>query len=245
MMLTYKGYTAHIKIDPEAETICGQVVDIKDVVTFEGKTVKEAKREFYKSIDTYLAFCEELGQKPDKPFSGKVAFRTTPDTHRAIYLAATEAGKSINAWMEETLRESAERAVTRTTNQNPQLSSEKSGQAKRQRLNQTYQTIDRLRDAVKPYLKTDEGDTFNLFLATGGMLLKELDAVQPYLKNQEPDTIVQFITAIVPFVKNKELMATEQEEAVEDSLWGWAGELLEPEDLIGDTEDMPGYVTES
>ncbi len=243
MMLTYKGYTAYIKIDPEAETICGQVLDIKDVVTFEGKTVKETKQEFYKSIDTYLAFCEELGQKPDKPFSGKLPFRTTPDTHRAIYLAATEAGKSINAWMEETLRKSAEQAVNRTTNQNPQLSSEKSGQARKQRLDQTYQAIDRLRDAVKPYLKTEEGDTFIQFLVTVGMLLKGLNGVQPYLKNEEPDTIVQFITAIMPFLKNKELMAMEQEETAEDLLWGWAGELLESEDLIFDTED--DYVTES
>jgi len=36
-------------------------------------------------------------------YSGKLPYRTTPDIHRKIYLAATKAGKSINAWMDEVL----------------------------------------------------------------------------------------------------------------------------------------------
>jgi predicted HicB family RNase H-like nuclease len=46
-------------------------------VTFKGKTVEEARQEFYNSVDDYLAFCEDLGEEPDKPFSGKLRFRTT------------------------------------------------------------------------------------------------------------------------------------------------------------------------
>jgi predicted HicB family RNase H-like nuclease len=110
-MLTYKGYTAEIKVNVEAGMLQGRVLDIKDSITFEGKTVEEAKQEFHKSVDAYLKFCKELGQEADKPFSGKLPFRTTPEIHRAIYLAAAQAGKSINAWMEEVLKESAENAI--------------------------------------------------------------------------------------------------------------------------------------
>jgi len=110
-MLTYKGYTAQIEVDTENGILFGRVLDIKDVITFQGKTVEEARQAFYDSVDDYLEFCEELGEKPDKPFSGKLPFRTTPEYHRQIFIAATKAGKSINAWMEEVLADAATRGI--------------------------------------------------------------------------------------------------------------------------------------
>ena len=76
-MMTYKGYSANLEVDVEAGIIFGRVLDINDVVTFKGKTVEEARQEFHKSVDDYLAFCEDLGEEPDKPFSGKLPFHTT------------------------------------------------------------------------------------------------------------------------------------------------------------------------
>jgi len=110
-MMTYKGYTAEIEVDIEAGILFGRVIDIKDVVTFKGKTVEEVRAEFHNSVDDYLAFCEELGEEPDKPFSGKLPFRTTPDRHRKIFVAAKKAGKSINAWMDEVLVVAADKAI--------------------------------------------------------------------------------------------------------------------------------------
>ncbi|MEI6380229.1 MAG: type II toxin-antitoxin system HicB family antitoxin [Cyanobacteriota bacterium ELA615] len=100
---TYKGYTGKFEIDLEDNLIYGVVIDIKDVITFEGKTIDEVISAFHESVDDYLEFCLQLGQQPDKSFSGKLPFRTTPENHRKIFLAATKAGKSINAWMEEVL----------------------------------------------------------------------------------------------------------------------------------------------
>ncbi len=96
-------YTASIEVDVEAGILFGRVLDINDVVTFKGKTVDEARAEFYKSVDDYLTFCGDLGEEPDKPFSGKLPFRTTPENHRKIFIAAKKTGKSINAWMDEIL----------------------------------------------------------------------------------------------------------------------------------------------
>lgn len=110
-MMTYKGYTASIEVDVEAEILFGRVLDIKDVVTFKAKTIDEARQEFYNSVDDYLAFCEELGEEPDKPFSGKLHERTTPEHHRKIFIAAKKAGKSINTWMDEVLTVAADKAI--------------------------------------------------------------------------------------------------------------------------------------
>jgi predicted HicB family RNase H-like nuclease len=103
MIFSYKGYTGEVEIDGEADVLAGHVVDIQDVVTFEGETVAEVKQAFRDSIDDYLDFCQELGQKANKPFSGKLAFRTTPEHHRQFYILAKNSGKSVNTWMDETL----------------------------------------------------------------------------------------------------------------------------------------------
>lgn len=81
-MLNYKSYVGQMEVDDEAGIIFGRVLDIRDVVTFKGETVNQAKRAFQESIDYYLSFCDEIGQKPDKPFSGKLPFRTAPERHR-------------------------------------------------------------------------------------------------------------------------------------------------------------------
>lgn len=106
-MFTYKGYTGHLEIDADAGILFGRVLDIKDVITFQGETIEEARQAFQDSVDDYLEFCIELGESPDKPFSGKLPFRTTPKIHRQITIAATTQGKSINSWMEEVLAQAA------------------------------------------------------------------------------------------------------------------------------------------
>jgi predicted HicB family RNase H-like nuclease len=110
-MFQYKGYTGEIEIDIENGMLCGRVIDIKDVVTFKGTTVTDARREFEESVDDYLEFCAELGEEPDKPFSGKLPFRTSPEHHRKIFIASKKVGKSINAWMDETLVKAAEQII--------------------------------------------------------------------------------------------------------------------------------------
>ncbi|WP_460207293.1 type II toxin-antitoxin system HicB family antitoxin [Scytonema sp. NUACC21] len=80
---------------------------IRDVITFKGTRADKVCQEFHKSVDDYLAFCEELGEEPDKPLFGKLPFRTTSENHQKIFTAAKKSGKSINAWMDEVLTNAA------------------------------------------------------------------------------------------------------------------------------------------
>lgn len=110
-MLNYKGYIGQLEVDEEAGIIFGRVLDIRDVVTFKGETVAEAKQAFQDSVDDYLEFCQEIGLEADKPFSGKLPFRTTSENHRKLFIAAKKAGKSINAWMDEILIKAADELI--------------------------------------------------------------------------------------------------------------------------------------
>jgi predicted HicB family RNase H-like nuclease len=102
-MMEYKGYAAKVEFDDEAEIFHGEVIGIKDVVTFQEKTAKEIKKAFRESVDDYLAFCKDRGEAPDKPFTGKFVVRISPELHRKIYMSAKLSNESINAWLNEKL----------------------------------------------------------------------------------------------------------------------------------------------
>jgi len=74
-MMNYKGYIGKAEYDDEAETFYGEVIGLRDVVTFKGSSVKEMQKSFRESIDDYLAFCERMGKTPDVPASGRLILR--------------------------------------------------------------------------------------------------------------------------------------------------------------------------
>lgn len=107
--MEYKGYQATVSFDDEAQIFHGEVIDTRDVITFQGKSVDELSQAFHDSVDDYLEFCAKRGEKPSKPFSGKFLVRIKPETHRRVYAMALASGKSINAWVEETLARETDR----------------------------------------------------------------------------------------------------------------------------------------
>lgn len=102
-MIEYGGYRAVVRLDDDAGFFHGEVIDTRDVITFQGTSVAELHRAFKDSVEEYLAVCAERGRNPDKPYSGKVALRLTPALHRAATAAAQAANKSLNAWLAETV----------------------------------------------------------------------------------------------------------------------------------------------
>lgn len=104
-MMKYKGYTGHVEYDDEAKIFHGEVLGIKDVVTFQGTTVDEIERAFRDSVDDYLAFCEERGEEPDRPFSGKFNLRISPDLHAKLSIAAQLHGESLNNYIAKMLQQ--------------------------------------------------------------------------------------------------------------------------------------------
>ncbi len=103
-MMEYKGYDGKVEFDDEARIFHGEVIDTRDVITFQERSVDELKTAFQDSIDDYLAFCKQRGEEPNKPFSGQFVTRIPPELHRQVNLAARISGKSLNAWVAEQLQ---------------------------------------------------------------------------------------------------------------------------------------------
>lgn len=67
MVFEYKGYTGVPELDLEAGILFGRVIGLRDGITFQGETVPEAIQAFRDSVDDYLEFCAQRGEKPEKP----------------------------------------------------------------------------------------------------------------------------------------------------------------------------------
>ncbi|MBX3575787.1 MAG: type II toxin-antitoxin system HicB family antitoxin [Rhizobiaceae bacterium] len=115
-MKLYKGYAGSIEFDDEDRVFYGRILGLRDIVTFEAETADDLVKAFHDSVDDYLAFCKERGVEPQKPYSGKLALRTTPEIHALLTQAASSDGKSINQWISDTLADvAAKRVATGTT----------------------------------------------------------------------------------------------------------------------------------
>ena len=97
--MEYNGYHAVVTFDDEVGILHGEVIDTRDVITFQGKSVDELRQAFRDSVEEYLKICAERNREPDKPFSGRVVLRMEPEIHRAVVTAAKTGGVSLNSWI--------------------------------------------------------------------------------------------------------------------------------------------------
>ena len=103
-MMKYKGYIGHVEYDDEAKIFHGEVVGLRDVITFQGRSVEDLERSFKDSIEDYLNWCKERGEKPEKTFSGTFNLRIPPELHAKLALHAKTIGISLNSYVTEKLR---------------------------------------------------------------------------------------------------------------------------------------------
>ena len=103
--MKYKEYLASVTYDDEAKIFHGEVINTKDVITFQGKSVHELEKAFKDSIEDYVEWCESEGAAPEKPYSGKFNIRISPELHRAISLASSRQRLSLNSFVEKALKD--------------------------------------------------------------------------------------------------------------------------------------------
>jgi predicted HicB family RNase H-like nuclease len=114
-MMQYQGYSAHVLFDDENDLFHGEVLGIRDVVTFQGRSVAELHKAFKESVDDYLDFCRRRGESPEKPVSGRFVLRISPRLHQELCIAAGKSGQSLNAWIASQLEKEVGSALPRAS----------------------------------------------------------------------------------------------------------------------------------
>ena len=80
----YKGYHGRAEYHDGDTFYNGELVGIRDTITFVGKTPQELQKAFKESVDDYINWRQERGKEPNKPFSGNFMVRMTPELHRSL-----------------------------------------------------------------------------------------------------------------------------------------------------------------
>lgn len=103
-IMCYKEYCGFFDYDPEADIFHGELLNLADVVTFQGRSIDELKAALADSVEDYLDFCAQKGKTPEKPYSGRFNVRLDPELHQRIALQAAHTGKSLNGWIADALQ---------------------------------------------------------------------------------------------------------------------------------------------
>jgi predicted HicB family RNase H-like nuclease len=102
-VMTVDGYNAKIEYDPEIDMFRGEILGLTGGADFYGKTPKELRTEFKKSLTLFLAVCKEKRIEPRRNYSGKFNLRISPELHERLAMAAQVEGKSINTLAQEAI----------------------------------------------------------------------------------------------------------------------------------------------
>ena len=70
-MIEYKGYIGHFSFDEKTNLFYGKVANTHDLITFQGKSVKETHFAFQDAINEYIDWCKKHRKNHEKPFFTK------------------------------------------------------------------------------------------------------------------------------------------------------------------------------
>jgi predicted HicB family RNase H-like nuclease len=101
MPLSYKGYQGEVVFEDGSLIIT--LLHIDDIIIGECTDSRKVEQVFKDLVDDYLVTCKELGKDPCKQFKGSFNVRMTPERHRDAVMAASRAGKSLNAWVADAI----------------------------------------------------------------------------------------------------------------------------------------------
>ena len=102
--MSYKGYYGSVEFSDDDNVFYGRIIGINDRITYEGDNVKSLRKDFKEAVDEYLEICSQLGKKPEKVYKGTFNIRITPALHKQLALYSASTGKTLNATVEEAIR---------------------------------------------------------------------------------------------------------------------------------------------
>ena len=111
--MSHQGYTARIDFDDRDGIFVGRLLGIRHLISFHADNVGGLRSAFHAAVQDYLDDCAAQGVSPEKPASGKLLLRVSPQVHAQALVASQAAGMSLNQWVGEALQRAIEAAGER------------------------------------------------------------------------------------------------------------------------------------
>ena len=96
-------YQAKIEYDADLDLFRGEILGLNGGADFYGKSPKELRAEFRKSLHIFLDVCKEKNIEPRRNYSGKFNLRIPVELHEKLAIVAEAEGKSLNTLAHEAL----------------------------------------------------------------------------------------------------------------------------------------------
>jgi len=103
----YKGFQGAVEYD--AGVLFIRLLHITDAVSTTCDAASEVEHAFRELVDDYVETCREIGAEPNRPFKGSFNVRIKPALHRDAAMTAAANEMTLNAWIEQAVREKLER----------------------------------------------------------------------------------------------------------------------------------------
>jgi predicted HicB family RNase H-like nuclease len=103
-LIEYKGYSGTVEYSDTDTILHGKVLGIRSLLSYEGNSVDELRRDFEDVINDYLETCTEEGTAPEKPYKGSFNVRVSPEVHRALAVYALAHEQTLNSTVEEAIK---------------------------------------------------------------------------------------------------------------------------------------------
>ena len=102
-ILTYKDFIGSVHFNADDEIFFGKIEGINDLVTFEGKSVKDIQQSFKEAVNDYIDICEKNNIQMYKSYKGSFNIRVTPILHKKAVEKALLLGIPLNQLVQNAL----------------------------------------------------------------------------------------------------------------------------------------------
>lgn len=104
-MMEHRGYYGTVEFSENDNVLYGKVVGISGLISYEGLSIQDLRKDFQRAVDDYLTMCAEKGIEPEKEYRGKFNVRISPELHKTLAIYAATHGKTLNSTVEEAIRQ--------------------------------------------------------------------------------------------------------------------------------------------
>lgn len=101
--LKYKNYLGSVEYSEKDDCLYGRVIGIRGLISYEGNSLEELKKDFYEAVEDYLLLCRQQKKMPETAFKGSFNVRIDPELHRSVVIKAKERNMTLNAFVKEAL----------------------------------------------------------------------------------------------------------------------------------------------
>ncbi len=106
--LEYKGFIGSVHYSADDDILYGKIEGINDLVSYEGRTIDEIRKDFHEAVNDYLSFCKEKSKPVYKSYKGSFNVRISEDLHRKAVQKAVIEGLSLNQLVQRAIEKEIE-----------------------------------------------------------------------------------------------------------------------------------------